>query len=610
MKQFGFDLTLEPDKISGQVCGALSPAFNAKPVTLELIKTQLMQAGFGKYYLFEANLGELIETDTTLREKGEKVYQELIKRIKDEVTKRPSKTEQNEEDHQGDEHKQEDEPPSELQQIEAITAEFIFTLLKAPPPETIVAERRDAVITVTTSEDELTVFLDIAAPHGGTEADEPAITKALQARGIKATLNNEAIAEAIEKGVCESLVIANGIAPKKGKDSIFTTLVQDQISSGPSVDSTGKTNYHDINQFVVIEPGTLLMRRGAPAPGKSGTDVFGKVIPAETGDVLPFFGGIEGAKVADDDHNLLVATQKGHPIIHDRGVSIDPVLQLTNVSLATGNVNYDGSVLVKQDVADGLKVEVTGDLIVEGVVGKATIIAGNNVIIKQGLIGGTPSEEQISDQNFGASVSAEGVVSARFATMAKIRAKKKISLDEYALHCDLYAEEQIVLGETSGKGNLIGGKAQAFNLVSAKSLGSTGSTVTTIRVGAPPNTLERYRRVTQATRQKQQVITDINENLHKFSLRSRQSDPPPQMLEMIAKLNTQSAAINAELADLQVQENELKTLLMRSKKSKVISKGKVHQNVIVHILGSSLRIKEDSSSGTFKFDMRQVMFIR
>lgn len=167
-----------------------------------------------------------------------------------------------------------------------------------------------------------------------------------------------------------------------------------------------------------------------------------------------------------------------------------------------------------------------------------------------------------------------------------------------------------MLGETSGKGNLIGGKAQAFNLVSAKSLGSTGSTVTTIRVGAPPNTLERYRRVTQATRQKQQIITDINENLHKFSLRSRQSDPPPQMLEMIAKLNTQSAAINVELADLQVQENELKTLLMRSKKSKVISKGKVHQNVIVHILGSSLRIKEDSSSGTFKFDMRQVMFIR
>lgn len=600
MKQFGFNLTLEPDDITGQVCGTLTPSFDAKPVTLELIKARLMQAGYDQYYLFEDHLGELIDTDAALREKGEKVYQELIKRIKDEVAKRPVK------EVQGEDENETDERPSEQSQIEAITAEFISTLLKATLPDTLVAERRDAVIVVTTSDDELTAFLDITPPFGGAPADEDSVTKALKTRGIKVALLSDAIAIALEKGVCESLIVAKGIAPKKGKESTFTSLVQDQISSGPSVDATGKTNYHDINKFVVVEPGTQLMRRGAPSPGKSGTDVFGKVIPAESGDVLPFFGGIEGAEVSESDHDLLVATQKGHPIIHDRGVSIDPVLQLTNVSLATGNVNYDGSVLVKQDVADGLKIEVTGDLIVEGVVGKATIIAGNNVIIKQGLIGGTPSEEQISDQNFGAIITAEGIVSARFATMAKIRAKKKISLDEYASHCDLYADEQIILGENTGKGNLIGGKAQAFNLVSAKSLGSTGSTVTTIRVGAPPNTLEKFRRVSQLIRQKQQIITDIHENLHKFSLRSRQGDLPPQVLEMIDKLNRQLATVNTELADLQVQEAELKTLLMRSKKSKVTSKGRLHQNVIVHILGSSLRVKEDCGGGTFQFDQRRV----
>lgn len=661
MKQFGFKLTLVFDDETRQVNASLIPDFSSSALSTDIVREKLSEDGFGDYFTFDDQIDALVKSETALREKGHKIYQEIVKRIEaapkdgqsNPVTAIPNPattipdTVKTIDDSAtaastpGDANaKSESKSDSEIaadtsatedikatsdstsdstsgstsetkqNQIEAITAEFIFSLLKVAAVAMEIAEQRDAIILISTSEDDLTAYLDITPCYGGLAADKDSIQHEIIAKGIKAEIIPEAIIAAIRQGHCQQQKIAQGVAPKKGKPSKFVSLVQDQISSGPVIDSRGKANYHDINQFVVVEPGDQLMRRSLPSAGKSGTDVFGKVIPAEAGDVLPFFGGIEGAEASPDDKNLLIATQKGHPIIHDRGVSVDPVLQLTNVSLATGNVTYDGSVLVKQDVADGLKIEVTGDVIVEGVVGKATIIAGNNVIIKQGLIGGIASDEQINEGNYGATITAEGIVSARFATMAQIRAGKKISLNEYASHCDLYAYDCITLGEDSGKGNLIGGKAEAFNLVSAKTLGSPGGATTSIRVGAEPNTLEKYRRVSQSSRQKQLMITDIHENLHRFKLRSKQAEVPPQMIEIIEKLNRQLDSINLEMQKLHKEEERLKILLMKSKKSKVVGKTKVYQNVIVHILGSSFRIKEDSGRGNFQFDQRQVLFTR
>jgi uncharacterized protein (DUF342 family) len=616
---FGFDVKLEFDESCRQVKAHLIPSLQPVVFSKQLLQTRLREAMFSEYYLFEDRLDDLCGIEADLREKGQKIYAELLKRasqveyLPTNVRSAAATDDDESAVAEADEEDSDLAGASERQTVEmsvqrGISAVDVFALLRVEPVCVELAELRDAEIEITTSEDDLIAWLTLFPPYGGKPASKEAITAALKAKAIKVQWKEDAVDAALKSGKCDNVVVATGVSPQKGRDSSFKVLVEEQVSRGPVIDEKGVANYLDINHFVVLDKGHKLMRREKPSAGKAGMDLFGRVIPAEQGDWLPFFGGIEGAEVSPDDSNLLIASQKGHPIIYERGVSVDPVLQLTNVSLATGNVNYDGSVLVKQDVADGLKVEVTGDLIVEGVVGKATIIAGNNVIIRQGLIGGVPAEDGQTHNKFGASVTAQGSVSVHFTTMAKIWAGKKIGISEYASHCDLYAKESILIGEGSGKGSLIGGHAQAFDLVAAKTLGSPGSTMTHIRVGAEPNTLDKFRRVSQLTRQKQALIDELHDNLHKFKLRARHTALPPQMLEKLEQLNAQLVTLENDLAKLQQQDEQLKDLLVKSKKSKVVGRLTIHQNVVVSILGSSLRIKEDCSRGTFYFELRQVQF--
>ncbi len=638
-RSFGFELQLGRDESSRQVVATLVPSFKPVVFSRQFLQAALRALEFEAYFIFDERIDELCAAEADLRDKGQKIHAELLKRLeKARKSTEPAavtraRTDDRLEapprgpDMDGDSSTAgriapslagadtdaecagtvaaEADPPQ-------ITAGEVFRLLRQGAMSFVLAEQRDAEVLVTISEDELSAFLTLRRPYGGQPADREMVAAELRAKGVSAPLQEEAINTALAAGQCENRLVAVGQAPQKGRDSTFRALVEDQVSRGPVIDDKGVANYRDINQFVVVDKGHKLMRREAPAPGKAGMDVFGRVIPAQTGEWLPFFGGIEGAEVAPDDVNLLIASQKGHPIIHPRGVSVDPVLQLTNVSLATGNVNYDGSVFVKEDVADGLRIEATGDVIVDGVVGKATIVAGNDVIIRQGLIGGVPAEEGSaearSEERFGASITAEGSVSAHFATMTRIRAGKSINISEYASHCDLFARESIVIGGKSAKGSLIGGRAQAFDLVSARFLGSVGSPLTVIRVGAEPDTTDRFRQVAQNTRVRRERIQLLREELEKVRLRAQLTEPTAQMLEKIEALGRELTQLEKEVRNLQSDEDGLKVLLINSKKSRVVARQRVFQNVVVHILGSSLRIKDDSGQGSFYFDVRQVRF--
>ena len=80
-----------------------------------------------------------------------------------------------------------------------------------------------------------------------------------------------------------------------------------------------------------------------------------------------------------------------------RGLRVNETLTLAKVDLSTGNINFDGSLHIKGDVADGVAVDVSGSVLVEGVVARATIVAGGDIVIKNGIIGGAKKETDPED---------------------------------------------------------------------------------------------------------------------------------------------------------------------------------------------------------------------
>ena len=80
------------------------------------------------------------------------------------------------------------------------------------------------------------------------------------------------------------------------------------------------------------------------------------------------------------------------------------------------------------------------------------------------------------------------------------------------------------------------------------------------------------------------------------------------MKEKIEKLTTKLEKLQLELVALENKEATLKQILVNSKKSRVISNYQIYNNTSISILGSSKKITEETTGGTFKFEARKVVF--
>lgn len=622
MSQFSFDLNLTYDDSSSLLCATLVPQFDEPPLCTKHVSAMLKTSDYKEFYVYESTLAELITQSDVLRDKGQKLYEEYVNRLKKVAIEKSEVLEQAPgienitsvdtvsdvaEESLDNSTTSLDLPESEEASIEqAVSPEKVLAMLGEQETSFYIAECLDASINIEVSEDDLEARLSIARAYGGNKATESSILGALEKQGISFGIDKESIVKALESETCSNILIAAGLKPTKGKDSKFEPLVSEQISWAPKIDEKGKANYHDINEFVIVEPGTQLMRRAPPGKGKTGTDIFGKVIPSIPGEILPFSGDSVGSSVSDDA-NVLVATAKGHPLIKARGVSVENVLVLNNVGLSTGNVDFDGSVCVNEDVADGVIIEASGDVTVKGVVGKATIIAGGNIVILQGLLGGSKALQDPGEEPYGAYLTSKGSVSVHFATRSQIRADKKIVIAEYSSHCDLYAQEQILIGQSGGKGNLFGGTARAFKLVAAKVIGSTGGTTTHIQVGGEADNIVKLRRISKEKRQNSESTYDVNEALHQINLLAKSAGITPQMKEKVSLLKEKLDTLESELRDLTEKDQAIKKILVRSKKARVLANKRIYNNTTVSILGAYLKRSEETKGCSFKFEGRKVV---
>lgn len=590
LEQFSFSLELTFNSDTNEVSATLAPAYNTPQLTREIIEAELQKLGYSSFFVHKEKLEELLALDDVFRKQGQK----LLTLAKEKLAT------ENPEANQTD--------GSEISK--GPTPEDVFALTNKEMPILVIAERKDAEIEITTSEDEIIAYISIHPPCGGNNASEDQIMAAIQKFGISAQLNQETIDHCISQNVAENLVLAKGVKPKKGKDSVFEPLVETDIYKGPSIDEKGRADYHDLYEYVVVEPGAELMRRAAPGDGKSGMDVFGKPITAEQGELLPFAPDLAGAIVSPENPDVIVATEKGRPIFQERGASVDNVLTVKNASLATGNISFDGSVCVEEDVADGITIEASGDVTVMGTVGKAHIQAGNNISIGQGLIGGTGSkqeDDEADSEPYGAFLKANGSISVKFASYAKLEAGNQISLQEYATHCGLFAENKILVGKDMGTGSLIGGEARAFETIFAKTVGSTGGAQTSLRIGAEADTLVKLRTANQQINANNRTISDNAEQLNKLAVWAKVAGINDRTREKIDDLNNDNKERLQENLELEQEADQYKKLLMRTKRSRVIVSRKLFHNVDIAILSYHYKVKEETNGGKFRFDARQII---
>ncbi|KGK43346.1 hypothetical protein LH51_00600 [Nitrincola sp. A-D6] len=263
----------------------------------------------------------------------------------------------------------------------------------------------------------------------------------LHAQGIDETcVDQTALDQVLEAGQAERICVARGIEPEPGLNSRFEVLVEDCKKLLEGYSEEDQVDFHQVQDFIVVEKGAVLMRRLPPTSGVPGLSVLGEMLPTEQGYVLEFNAAAEGAIIDPDNPDQLIAAVKGHPILIENGVCVDPTLWIDTINLESGSIDFDGSVEVKGDVTSGFSLKATGDIIICGMVEKATVIAGRNLTIVGGVAGEDLGRDQHNELILKARLSAGGNIRAKYTNLAYLRAGGDIVIREFVLQSDLSAK--------------------------------------------------------------------------------------------------------------------------------------------------------------------------
>lgn len=457
-----------------------------------------------------------------------------------------------------------------------------------------IAEQRDAEIQINVSRDELQATLTLTPAWGGKTASRADVAAALEARNVVFGIDWAAVDAALAKGQAEGVVVARGEPAQDGRDARFALLLKEGGGRRPKIDERGVADYRDLNSFLTVEPGQALMRRVPATPGRPGQNVHGLVIAAKPGKDTPFSGPLKGASLAHGDPNLLVADCGGLPTVLPDSVRVDPVITVDGIDLSTGNLEFDGVVNVKGDVASGLRIRASGDIFVNGTVEGAELETPGSIEVKGAVIGqrNLHSEAGAGGHTL-ARIRCGGCLRARVVTNALVEAGDSVFVTSEIVNSEVSAKQQVVVGQGAAKGQLVGGETRASLLIQAPQLGSGGGAPTKLYVGLEPGTLRALRRLETLIDQKTQQREELSKGLaHLLRQGEREAARQQKVRAVLATLVT-------ELEDLEAEAVELRAQLAIIEEARIVATREAHVNVELNIAGATLLLRERTGPRSF-----------
>lgn len=473
--------------------------------------------------------------------------------------------------------------------------------------EIVIGERLDGEVEINIANDASCVTMTVTPPIGGNPVTVAQVYEMLSARGVIEGIKKDAIQHALSMNAADKFLITEGVPPQHGVDSQFESLIDKAKDNRPHVNKDGSVNYHEIGAFITVNAGDKLMRKIPPTAGTNGVDIYGKVIPAKPGKDVPFSKKMVGVEFDAKDKNILLASTGGQPEVIEHGMTVSPVINVKDVDLSTGNIDFDGSVNIQGDIAEGMKIIASGDIIVAGMMEGADLQAGGNILISKGVIGRGELRTEEGEPGHGAAkLKSGGSIEARFIENAIVSADENITVGELVSHSELSALNQIVVGKKGAKkGHILGGKASAMVAIDAQVLGSQANVKTSVEVGNDPAQHEKMLQATKAYESKKEECEKLSTLIKRLKGQADEKSKATMLraLSTLKKLNEELTEIKAETSQLEAQ-NEL------TASAKVKVGKQAFPGVSVSICDKTLSLQNRKEAGVFVLENhKKVVFI-
>ena len=353
-----------------------------------------------------------------------------------------------------------------------------------------ILERIDATINITIDNDEMTASAEIISAQGGKHLSAKAILTAAQEAGVKKGFSKEQLIQLAQLAAKETpnshvdMKIASGKLAVNGKDASIKPLVESAQTRilKPKKRDDGSVDMRDLGDIICVKIGDPLAKKIPLTQGIQGYTVTATPLAPKPGNDIELVVG-EGTTLSTKNKNVLISEKVGLPKLINNGMEVDEIYKIKDVTVATGNINFTGSVIIEGDVTEGMKVVASGDISVGGFVESATLAAGGDITIAGGIIGRKHDVEKtkITDIIMSVNISAKGSIFAKYGQYAHITCSQDIRIENQLLHSILNIDGKLWIGsEDKANGKLIGGYTKAGKSVSAGMIGATAGSNTIV----------------------------------------------------------------------------------------------------------------------------------
>lgn len=420
----------------------------------------------------------------------------------------------------------------------------------------------DSEIKIEISRDKMEASLHITRAEGGKEFTAEEIMEALRQANVIYGINEPRVKQIAEMKYTNGFVlIALGKAPVNGVDGKIVYHFDPEQTVKPVVEEDGTVNFKELNIIKNVTRGELLVEVYPPTEGVPGIDVCGNEIPAKKGKEIRIKAG-KNTEESEDKTKLFAATD-GQILIDNGKISVSEVYHIRgDVDNSTGNVQFNGTVIINGNVKSGFTVQAQGNIEVHGVVEGATLIAGGNITVNRGVQG-----------NNQAKLICEGDLTVKYIENATVNCRGSVRA-EVILHSEVVAKGKILL--QGKKGLIAGGDLKAGEEIRAKTIGSHMGTVTKLEVGLDPEERNRHDEMKASLAEIDRNIDNLKKTIELLKRANQGGQMPKNKEEMLIKslktyefLKEKEAKLRLEL---QFAEEKLSNLM----------KGKIHASNIIY----------------------------
>ncbi|SHN16483.1 DUF342 domain-containing protein [Gracilibacillus kekensis] len=355
-------------------------------------------------------------------------------------------------------------------------------------------------------------------------------------------------------------IIAEGLKPKNGKNGRL--IVKQSTENAVSEDE--KTNFRDVGKIPMVDENDVLAQLIPPTDGEPGIDVLNQPLKQKRGKAFKCRAG-ENVTFNEDDLTFF-ATLSGQLSVGDQSINVYPLYEVrSDLSLETGNIEFNGSVTIRGNIPTGYRVKAKGDVAVYGIVEASFIEAGGNVLIREGIAG---MEKAV--------VTAGEDIEVGYINQAEVYAGNNLKVRKSIMHSTCVAQGDILCPN----GSIIGGNCSAGKIIEVKTIGNVANSKTELAFGVSKKVVDRVTYL-------QNTNKELKDNKRKLKMLGDQLQQKKDAVgELLTKerimLLKQRNMYEKTIEQLQAVEEELKELqyeIGNFQDMKLIVKNIAYENV-------------------------------